>query len=222
MRVRDIMTSNLMTVSSDTPMVEAGKIMEFHRIQRLPVVDRGKLVGIVTREMLERAAPSQATSLTRWELSHLVSKMKVKEVMNPEVVTIDADDTVECAIATAQSKRVGSLPVVQGGHLVGIVTTNDFFYKILNPLMGIGEAGSRISVYEAGETEQMSKVLECLTKNGVGIKALSTVMRPDAERNDLVIHLDTEDPSQVIAELGNLGFSVAARDFRPCDIVSGG
>jgi len=203
-------------------MVEAGKILEFHRIQRLPVVDRGKLVGIVTREMLESAAPSQATSLARWELSHLVSKMKVKEIMKAEVVTIEADATVECAIATAQSKRVGSLPVVQGGHLVGIVTTNDFFYKILNPLMGIGETGSRISVYEAGETGQVSKVLECLTKNGIGIKALSTVMRPDSERNDLFIHLDTEDPSQVIAELGNLGFSVAARDFKPCDIAPAG
>jgi len=217
MRVRDIMTSNLITISSDTLMVEAGKIMEFHRIERLPVVDKGRLVGIVTKNIMERAFPSQATSLTRWELSHLLSRMKVKEIMKRGVVTIDADATVECAIATAQSKGVGSLPVMQGEHVVGIVTTNDFFYKILNPVMGIGEGGSRISVYEAGEVEQIGKVMECLSKNGVGVKALGTVARPDAEKNDLLVHLDVEDPTQVIAELRNLGFSVAAREFKPCE-----
>lgn len=216
MRVRDIMTSNVITVSSDTAMVEAGKIMEFHRIERLPVIDRGKLVGIVTKDTLEKAAPSQATSLSRWELSHLVSRMKVKEIMKRSVVTIDADATVECAISTAQERKVGSLPVMQDGHLVGIVTTNDFFYRILNPIMGIGEDGSRISVYEAGETGQIQKVAECLSKLGVSIKAMGTLMRPGASRNDLVIHIDTEDPSQVLKDLQALGFSVDSRLFRPC------
>jgi len=216
MLVRDIMTSNVITVSSDTLMIEAGKMMEFHRIERLPVVDRGKLVGIVTRGELERATPSQATSLTRWELSHLLGKMKIKEIMKTKVVTISADATVECAIATAQSNRVGSLPVMENGHLVGIVTTNDFFYKLLNPLMGIGEDGSRIMVHGAGGAERISKVTECLSKNGVGIKAICTVLSPDNKENDLIVHLNTEDASKVVMELKKLGFSVDVRAFRPC------
>jgi len=216
MLVRDIMTSNVITVSSDTLMIEAGKMMEFHRIERLPVVDRGKLVGIVTRGELERATPSQATSLTRWELSHLLGKMKIKEIMKTKVVTISADATVECAIATAQSNRVGSLPVMENGHLVGIVTTNDFFYKLLNPLMGIGEDGSRIMVHGAGGAERISKVTECLSKNGVGIKAICTVLSPDNKENDLIVHLNTEDVSKVVMELKKLGFSVDVRAFRPC------
>jgi len=76
-RVRDIMTSSVITVSGDTPTVEAGKIMEFHEVQRLPVVDRGKLVGLVSERTLEREAPSQAASLSRWELGDLLSKMAV-------------------------------------------------------------------------------------------------------------------------------------------------
>jgi len=215
MRVRDIMTSNVITVSSDTPMVEAGKMMEFHRIERLPVVDRGKLVGIVTKEILERAAPSQATSLTRWELGHLLSRMKVSEIMKKDVVTIEADDTVECAIATAQEKRVGSLPVLQGGHVVGIVTTNDFFYKILNPIMGMGQGGSRISVHEAGEAEQIGNVMECLRQNGVQVVAMGTIKRPDTQKNDLVLHLDTDDPTKVLEGLKRLGLSAEARGFQP-------
>ncbi|MBL7119957.1 MAG: CBS domain-containing protein [Dehalococcoidia bacterium] len=216
MLVRDIMTSNLITVSSDTLMVEAGKIMEFHRIERLPVVDKGKLVGLVTKDILDKAAPSEATSLSRWELRHLLGKMQVKEIMKTNVVTISPDTTVECAIATAQGSRVGSLPVVDKDRVVGIVTTNDFFYRILNPLMGIGEGGSRIIVYGAGDAEQMLKVTQCLSKNGVKVKAMCTVVPPDAERNDLLVHLDKEDASQVVAELKKLGFSVDTRAFWPC------
>ena len=221
MLVRDIMTSNVITVSSDTLVTEAGKTMEFHRIERLPVVDREKLVGIVTKSDLERAAPSQATSLTRWELSYVLGKMKIKEIMKTKVVTISADATVECAIATAQSNRVGSLPVMENGHLVGIVTTNDFFYKLLNPLMGIGEDGSRIMVHGAGGAEQISKVTECISKNGVGIKAICTVLSPDNKKNDLVVHLDTEDASKVVTELKKLGFSVDIRAFKPCSVDVG-
>jgi len=72
MLVSDIMTTNVITVSSDTLMVEAGKIMEFHHLERLPVVDRGKLVGIVTKNRLLRNYPSQATSLSHWELNYLL------------------------------------------------------------------------------------------------------------------------------------------------------
>ncbi len=216
MFVRDVMTSNVITVPSDTLMVEAGRIMEFHRIERLPVVDRGKLVGIVTKDILQRAGPSQATSLSRWELSYILGKMTVKEIMKTNVVTTTPDTTVECAIATAQSNKVGSLPVLEDNTVVGILTTNDFFYKILNPLMGIGEEGTRIIVYQAGETAQIQKVMECINRNGVGVKAVCTVTPSEAGKNDLLIHLDTEDADQVIMELKKLGFSVDTREYKPC------
>jgi len=214
--VRDIMTSNVITVASNTPMIEAGKIMEFHRIERLPVVDKGKLVGIVTKDMLERAAPSQAISLTRWELSHVLSKMTVKEIMKREVVTISPDATVECAIATAQSRRVGSLPVIEDGRVVGIVTTNDFFYKILNPLMGIGEDGSRVIVHGAGDAGSMCKVAECLSKAGVRIRSACTLETPEGTTRDLVVHIDAADPGRVVSHLKDLGFSVGTREYGPC------
>jgi len=216
MFIRDIMTTNVVTIPSDTLMTEAGRIMEFHRIERLPVVDRGKLVGIVSKDLLQRSSPSEATTLSRWELSYVMGKMMVKEIMKRDVVTTTPDTTVECAVATAQSNRVGSLPVVDDGMVVGIVTTNDFFYRILNPLMGIGGEGARIIVYGAGETGQIEKVMECISKMGVATKALCTIAPPEAEKNDIIIHLDIEDASQIIAELKKLGFSVDTREYRPC------
>jgi acetoin utilization protein AcuB len=197
-------------------MVEAVKIMQLHRIERLPVVDRGKLIGIVTKDLLQRSGPSQATSLTRWELDYILAKLTVKEIMKTNVVTVTPDTTAECAIATAQEKRVGALPVVEDDKVVGILTTNDFFYKILNPLMGIGEEGTRIIVYGASQAAQMQKVMECVSKHKVGIKAVCTVASPEAEKNDLILHLDTEDASPIIRELKNLGFSADTRWFKPC------
>ena len=216
MLVRDIMTSNVITIPSDTLMVEAGKTMEFHKIERLPVVDRGKLVGIVTKSILERSGPSEATSLSRWELTCLLSKIMVKEIMHRKVVTVTPSTTVESAVATAQGNKIGSLPVLDDGRVVGIVTTNDLFYKILNPLMGVGEEGTRIVVREAGAADQMQKVMECLSKAGVGIKAVCTMRPPDARTNEFVVHLDMEDAGQIIAQLKGIGFTVETREFKPC------
>ena len=102
MLVRDIMTSNVITVPSDTPVLEAEQIMTFHRFERLPVVDKGKLVGLVTKDNLLKASPSDATSFSRGELYYLLSKLTVKEIMKKKVVTVSPDTSVEKAAAIAQ------------------------------------------------------------------------------------------------------------------------
>lgn len=211
MLIKDIMTTNVITVSPDTLMVEAGRIMEFHNIQRLPVVDKGKLVGIITRNRLLRNYPSQATSLSHWELNYLLAKIKVKDIMKKELVTVPPDVTVEQAIAIAQKNKVGSLLVVEDGKLVGIATTNDFFYRILNPLMGIGEEGERIIVYRAGEPEATAKVMECVRRSGLKVRSFCTM--PSLEgAPDLVLQLVEKDVTGLIKELREMGFSV---DLRP-------
>ncbi|MDY7019247.1 MAG: CBS domain-containing protein [Chloroflexota bacterium] len=215
MLTKDIMTTNVITIPSDTPVMEAKKIMDFHRIERLPVVDRGKLVGIVTKDSLLRAGPSEATSLSVWELNYLLAKMAVKQIMKKNLVTTTPDTTIESTIATAQSNRVGALPVLDGDKVVGIITTNDVFYKILNPLMGIGEDGSRIIVYGAGKAEQIQKVMECINKSGVRIKNVCTVRSEEGgDKSDLLIHLDTDDISQITAQIKGVGFSVDERSHK--------
>ena len=213
MLVRDVMTTNVVTIPSSTPVLEAERILEFHRFERLPVVDRGKLVGLVTKDDLLKASPSPATSLSRGELLYLLAKLTVKEIMKKKVVTVSPDTTVEQATAIAQANRVGCLPVVENGRMVGILTTNDIFYRILNPLFGIGEKGSRIIVYGAGEAEPMQRVIEQVNKLGLGIKAAYTVNPPEAEKKDLILHLDAEDPTGLISELKDLSFSAEPRAF---------
>ncbi len=216
MIVKDIMTTNVVTVPSNKPIFDARKIMETHNIKRLPVVDKGKLVGVVTRNMARRAAPNDATSLSVWEINYLMAKMTVKDIMRKDPVTVTPGITVECAVATAQDKGVGALPVVEDGLVVGIITTNDFFYKILNPLLGINKSGKRIIVYGVDSPEQFISVVEVIRDHNTGMKAIHTVEFPDAASRDLIIHLDTGDAIDIMTKIREIGFQVNEREHSPC------
>jgi len=212
MKIRDIMTTNVITVSSDTSVSDAGQIMRAHKIERLPIVDKGKLVGIVTKDDLLRVSPSPATSLSIHEITYLLSKMKVKDVMKRDIVTASPDMTVESAVALAQGKKVGSLPVVEDDRVVGIVTTNDIFYKILNPLLGIGEPGTRIKVNDCAGAQDIQKIYEVISKHNVKLITAGYIPHAEHGMRDLTIHIDIEDVSKIVKEMSDLGYTVEVRD----------
>jgi acetoin utilization protein AcuB len=187
--------------------MEARKIMDAHGIRRLPVVDRGKLVGMVSKERITRTAPSPATSLSVWEINYLLAKMTVKEVMGKDPVTVDPDMSVEAAIALAQKKGVGALPVLENHKLVGIATTNDFFYKILNPVLGIGEKGNRIVISKGTDIKSMQDILEAVKKNGAKILSFHSMPPIEGKEQDVCIHVDKEDVKQLVKDLATKGFS---------------
>jgi len=211
MYVRDIMTTNVVTIPSSTSIADAKRIMEAHKFRRLPVVDKGKLVGIVTERKLEQVSPSKATSLSVWELSYLLDKTSVKEIMERNVVTVPPDMTAEESLAVAQSNRVGALVVVEDGKVVGISTTNDFFYKIVNPLLGLGEPGARIEVTGGGEGKALEEVISIINKRGLKITTLHILAPPEATKKDVIIHVDSEEVAQLITELEGKGYSVKLR-----------
>lgn len=95
MLVRDWMTPNPVSVSPDTPVLDALKLLKEHSFRRLPVMDGQNLVGIVTDKDLKDAMPSKATTLSVWELNYLLAKLTVHEVMAKPVITIEADQPLE-------------------------------------------------------------------------------------------------------------------------------
>jgi acetoin utilization protein AcuB len=133
----------------------------------------------------------------------------VKEIMKRNVITVTPDTTIERATTIAQENRVGCLPVVEGERVVGILTTNDIFYKVINPLFGISETGKRIIIYGGGEVEQMEKVFDFVNKAGFKMKTLW--QSPGDGKKDLVLHLETEDITQLVSQLREEGFSVDER-----------
>ncbi len=211
MNVRDIMTTNVVTIPSSTSIADAKRIMEAHRIRRLPVVDKGKLVGIVTERRLESVSPSKAISLTVWELSYLLDKTPVREVMERNVITVSPDMTAEESLAVAQSHKVGSLVVVEDNRVVGVSTTNDFFYKIVNPVLGLGQPGSRIEVTGGGEGKALEEIISTINRLGLEITTLHIEALPEADTRDICVHVSTEDVSQLMAELGSKGYPVSVR-----------
>lgn len=211
MFMSDIMTCNVFTIPSNTSLAEARRIMDAHRIRRLPVVDRGVLVGIVTRDALDRAGPSQLTSFSIHDITRLLNKIMVKEVMVKDLVTVSPDATVEEAVTLAQKKKVGALLVVDNGRLVGIATTNDFFYKMLNPILGIGKRGSRLVVHNCEGARDIERVVAAINKLGMEVMTMFMLPVPKREAHNFVVHLSSEDPSSLLAELRLLGFTVERR-----------
>jgi len=211
MLVRGVMTKNVITVSPNTPVVEALKIMKEHKFRRLPVVnENGKLVGLVTQNRLDRIKP-QTTAPIIWQITYLISHTVVGDVMRKRMVTVKPTDTVEQVVAKAQAARVGTAIVVEKSKIVGICTTNDFFYRIVNPTLGIGESGIRILINGGGGAKSAEKILHCVNQLGVGIKIIWTSPSSTAKETDITLQLDTEDATIVVKELAKLGYEAIVR-----------
>jgi len=211
MFVRDVMTTNVVTVSSSTSIYDARNIMKAHKFRRLPVVDKGKLVGLVTDHSLDQVSPSKATSLSIWELNYLLAKTTLKDVMIKNIISVTPDMTVEEAVVIAQTNKVGCLLVVEDSKIVGILTTNDFFYRIINPILGVGKPGIRLSVHKCCRSMDLEKVFAVIKKHNLPIVTMFLDMLPDQTAGDLIIHLDTEDASEVTKELMADGYEVEVR-----------
>lgn len=145
MSVRDFMRKNLIVVKPETPIFDAVDLMKQNDIHRLPVMKDGKLVGLITEGIIGAAMPSKATSLSVYEMNYLLNKTTVADVMEKEVLTIEADALLEDAIYKMRQNNVGVLPVMEAGQLVGIITNNDIFDAFLK-ITGYHNGGTRVGV----------------------------------------------------------------------------
>lgn len=216
MKVRDIMSYNVVTLPSNASIAEAKRIMTAHNVKRVPVVDKGKLVGIITDRSIEHVSPSKATSLSVWELSYLLEKTPIRDIMKKDVVTVSPDMDSEEAVAIAQQHNVGSAVVVDDGNIIGILTTTDFFYKIINPLLGIGMPGTRIEVTDAlvkGKgMETMNELFDLVKNLGYRVSTLHVEGSLDTPARDVCFHVMEEDVSNLVKGLEEKGYKVRIRN----------
>ena len=147
MNVGHFMTKNVVTVTPDTRVTDAVDIMENNDFHRLPVVENGKYVGIVTDEEIAENSPSSVTSLSIYEMNYLFDKMTVGEIMTRESTTVTADVLLEEAATIMMNKNVTVLPVLDDErHVIGIVTYKDIFKSLID-LSGYNDDGSRFLIY---------------------------------------------------------------------------
>ena len=125
--VKDWMTPDPVIIDPRTTLPEAGRLMKECNIRRLPVVENGRLVGIVTLGDIREASPSNATSLSIYELNYLLSRLTVGEIMTRDPISIAPDTSIEAAARLMLERKIGGLPVIEGDKVVGIITESDIF-----------------------------------------------------------------------------------------------
>ncbi|MGD9609873.1 MAG: CBS and ACT domain-containing protein [Desulfovibrionaceae bacterium] len=163
MLVEDWMSRNVATVTEDVSMIKAGRIMREKKIRRLPVVDKeGRLTGIVSERDLKAASPSAATTLDVYEMTYLLSELKIKTIMTRDPVAIRLGDTVERAALIMRDRKFGSLPVVDAaGKVVGIITDTDIF-RLFVSITGIDQDGIQIGLRLPTNEGGLKPVLDAL------------------------------------------------------------
>jgi acetoin utilization protein AcuB len=147
------------------PVHDALDMFKRERIRRAPVVKDGKLAGIVSDKDLINASPSMATSLSVWEMNYLLSKVTVSDVMSKKVLTVDEETPIEEAARIMADNKIGGLPVMRDGHVVGIITETDLF-KIFLEFMGAREKGVRITALLDEKPGQLAKITAAISNAG--------------------------------------------------------
>jgi acetoin utilization protein AcuB len=151
MKIKDLMTQHVISVGPKLPIPEAQKRMKEGGFRRLPVLQDDELIGIVTDRDIREAMPSDATSLSIWEIHYLIPKILVKEIMTKNPVTVSQDSSVESAARLMLEHKIGGLPVMLGGKLVGMITVTDVLWAFL-------ELSERTGVLNENETSTRGTV----------------------------------------------------------------
>lgn len=209
MLVKDWMTRDPITINSSTLLVDAQKLMKDNGFRRLPVVDNGKLVGIVTLSDIREAAPSQATSLSIHELHYLLSKLKITEIMTRTLVTIDANAAVEDAGLLMNRKKIGALPVMDRDRLVGIITITDII-KVFEEALGYGTPGVRYTIAAVDdEPEAVGQITAIVKEQKRKILSLLSMRLPGTNQRSLILRLEGRDSAELREAFKAGGYTIS-------------
>ena len=217
MLVRDRMSKPPITIRENVSVEEALRLMHSEDIRRLPVVDKqGKMTGIVSELDLLKVSPSPATSLSVYEIPYLLAKIKMKDVMTEDVVTVTEDTPLEDAARVMADNKIGGLPVLRDGKVVGIITETDMFKTFLE-MLGARQEGVRLSVMVPEEKGTLAKITGKISEMGINIIALSTIMGEDPSTYLLTIRVEEDaDRDALVAAMEEMDLDV--RDSRFCKL----
>ncbi len=165
MFVRERMSRPVIFVSPEMPIHDALALFKKEHIRRAPVIKDGKLVGIISEKDLLNASPSPVSSLSIWEMNYLLSKVAVKQVMTKKVLTVTEDTPIEEAARIMADNKIGGLPVVRDGKVVGIITETDLF-KVFLELLGAREKGVRVTALVENTPGQLARVTKAVADAG--------------------------------------------------------
>jgi acetoin utilization protein AcuB len=199
--VRDRMSKHPITITADVHIDEALKMMRDNKVRRLPVIDReGRLMGIVSEMDLLYASPSPATSLSVYEIHYLMARITVQDVMTKEVISIEEDTPLEEAARIMVDNKIGGLPVVRNGKLVGIITETDLF-KIFLELLGARERGVRLTLQVPNQKGVLASITGQIAQMGGDIISLGTFLGEDPTEGLITVKVAEVPQDQLVEAL---------------------
>ena len=208
MFVANCMTKNPITIAPDVGIDEAAKIMDKGHFRRLPVVEHGKLVGFFTNRDLLRASPSAATTLDRFEMRTLLSKIKVADVMQKNVITVTDTTTIEEAALVMAREKIGGMPVLsEVGKVVVIISSTDIFRAFVT-VMGLDSGKTRLTIAVADRKGVLRDIATVLADLDINIDSMVTIPQPSGTY-DIIIRADIADVETVKERLAAKGFTVS-------------
>ena len=212
------MTTDLITVTPDTPLVKARDLLREHNIKQVPVVDQqGNLVGILTDRDIKQAWASPATTLSIYELTYVLQKLTVESVMVKDPITLTPSATIERAAKILHERRIGSLPVVEGKKLVGIITSTDLMEVLLDGL-GVQEESGRLVVLVRDRIGVLADVCTILKDAKISIVSMITLpLHKYPGIHELVMRVSSDSRESAVQRLSDAGYRVITEYIQDLD-----
>jgi len=185
MLVKNWMNKPAITIDKNSSMQEAMNLMKTHRISLLPVMDKKRLVGVVTDRDLKKASPSDATTLEIHELLYLLSTIKIKDIMSSNPISVPPDFTIEETAELLLANKISGVPVVdKDGSVIGVITHTDLF-KVIISLTGIGKKGIQFAFCLEDRQGSILEVAEIIRQFGGRMASILTSYEkaPEGYRN---------------------------------------
>jgi acetoin utilization protein AcuB len=203
MLVGERMSRPVISVSPDAPIHDVLAMFKKEHIRRAPVLKDGKLVGIISQGDLLNASPSPVSSLSIWEMNYLLSKVTVKRVMSKKVITVDVDTPIEEAARIMADTKIGGLPVLNNGRVVGMITETDLF-KVFLELMGARDKGIRVTATIDDKPGELAKVTKAIAEAGGNFVSFGFFSGQDASTKVLTFKVEGIKKEEVKRVLGNV------------------
>jgi len=201
MFVGERMSRPVISLSPDMPINDALAMFKKEHIRRAPVMKDGRLAGIVSDRDLLFASPSSVTTLSVWEMNYLISKVTVKQVMSKKVITVNKDVPIEEAARIMADNKIGGVPVVDAGKVVGIITETDLF-KVFLELMGARQKATRVTAQIEDKPGQLAKLTKAIADNGGNFLAFGMFSGPDANSKTVTFKVEGIKKEEIKKVLG--------------------
>ncbi|MDR0783738.1 MAG: CBS and ACT domain-containing protein [Propionibacteriaceae bacterium] len=212
MIVRNRMTANPFTVTPENTIPEAQAIMAKHSIRALPVVQDGRVVGLLSKSDIAAVSPSPATSLSAAEITYLLKKLKVAKAMSRNPITIAPGALLEEAAIAMRDHKVQILPVVDGHTLVGVITESAILDAFIE-LLGFRERGTRLTIAADDVPGMLAKLGQAAARHNANIQHVAVYRGQD--RSTVVVGVNTPNTDALEADLAEAGFAVITKLINP-------